>query len=190
MAPADQARPRRRPGPGRHKRFILGILGLGVAFLVFYYPLHWALNPWAVALPGKPALAGYWQGSVEFAPGDERRIVLHLVGEPPGRRSSSGIDGAAKVCGATQNTRYEIWGDPDNYSGTRFSLHSRRTSTGPGSFLNGLTGEWDGADLLTVAAQVTVVDADGGARYSASDPRPPLRFPLHRSTSEAFDAAC
>jgi hypothetical protein len=189
-----QQRQPRRPKASR-KRLYLSILGLGIAFLVFYYPLHWALKPWAVALPGKPALAGYWTGTVSFAPGDERRIVLHIVGEPPGRgRGGPDIDGAAKVCGATQNTRYEVWGGPDNYAGTRFTLRTRSSTDGPGRYLNGLTnGEWDGQHLLTVQTTLTTREADGSSRsVTGTDqpPDPPLRFQLHRGSEAEFTAAC
>jgi hypothetical protein len=187
--------PRRRRA-SRRKRYIIALVGLAAVFFTVFYGFFWLTNPWAVSLPGKPALTGHWHGELSFAPGDNRRVFLELRGDPPGSKCRGGcpkIKGTGKVCGAGQNTTYEIWGSPLNYSGTRFSLHTRSTTEGLGSYLNGLNGEWDGNDLVTVGTSLTVRGSDGAARATASTdrpPDPPLRFEMQRGSEAAFDGAC
>jgi hypothetical protein len=168
---------------------MIGVLAVGFGIV---YGSHWLLNPW-VSLPGRPGLTGYWQGEVAVAPGDNRRVVLHLKGDPSSRCSTCpDIAGEAKVCGATQNTTYEVWGDPLNFRGTRFSLKVRPVREGPGRFLNRLDGEWDG-DLLKAETGITVIDADGAARWTTSSdrpPDPPPRLELLRATAGDYRAAC
>ncbi|MCW3816144.1 hypothetical protein ONA91_17005 [Micromonospora sp. DR5-3] len=170
----------------------MGLIGVLVVGFGLIYGSHWLLNPW-VTVPGRPGLTGYWQGEVTVAPGDNRRVVLHLKGDPPNRcQNCPDIDGEAKVCGATQHTTYDVWGDPLNFRGTRFSLKIRPVREGPGRFLNRLDGEWDG-DLIRADTEITVIDADGVARSTTSSdrpPDPPLRVELRRATAGDYRAAC
>ncbi|MEV0156160.1 hypothetical protein AB0H57_20865 [Micromonospora sp. NPDC050686] len=185
--------PWRRRRKGNPVRLIVGLILVLAVGLGIIYGLHWVLNPW-VSAPGRPGLTGYWQGEVSMADGDERILVLHLVGDPPDQKcyNCPDIDGAAKVCGAGQRTVYEVWGDPENFRGTRFSVKTRPERHEPGLFLNYLKGEWDG-DLLRLDATITKIDPDGVARSSIGDdhpPAPPVRVELRRATKADYRAAC
>lgn len=177
---------------GRKLRPIVGIIGVLAVGYGLIYGSHWLLNPW-VSLPGRPALTGYWQGEVAVAPGDIRHLVVHLTGDPPNRCTNCPeIDGTAEVCGAGQHTEYDVWGDPLNFRGTRFSLKIRPVRDGPGRYLNRLDGERDG-DLLRVETGITVVDVNGAARWTSSSdrpPEPPVRLDLRRATAADYRDTC
>jgi hypothetical protein len=191
--------------PSRRRKRLrtsVAIVGLFVVGIPLIYCLHWASNPWAMTLPGKPGLVGYWQGTVSYGPGDERRVVLRLIADPPSGRCSNcpDIDGAAEVCGASHRAVYDIYGDPLNYRGTRFSLQARRETEGPGLYLRQLNGHWDGRDLLTVSTSLVRIDPDGAARSTTwtdeatgkimSDDVPNARFELRRAGEAEYDGAC
>lgn len=152
---------------------------LAAAFFSLWV-IHWVLNPWAVSLPGKPGLVGYWRGEVPFGPDDTRRIVLDLNGHP-----ADGITGAAKVCGGPHRTFYRIDGEADDRSGTRFWLSPSVDNHDPGIYLQRMKGEWDGAQLVMIDATLTTFTADHN-----DPPDHPVRFQLHRSGSDEFDTTC
>ncbi|MER7440723.1 hypothetical protein [Micromonospora avicenniae] len=176
---------------GRRKantpRFLALFIALIVVGVGVVYGLHWAANPWALSLPGRPALTGYWQGTVPYGPSDDRRIVLHLTDDPPSATDRCGdcpgMEGAAKVCDAGQIETYELWGDASNYRGTRFALHTRPGADGPGPRLNELHGEWDG-DLVRISTSLIVLKDDGAATGSDS---PPVTFEMTRADEKDFD---
>ncbi|MFI6267102.1 hypothetical protein [Micromonospora sp. NPDC051006] len=177
-------RPRRKPN---HVRFFALFIGLIVVGVGAVYGIHWAANPWALALPGKPALTGYWQGVVPYGPGDERRIVLHLADDQPSATDRCGdcpdLQGAFKVCHGPEVERYEVWGDPSNYLGTRFSLHTRPDVERSGPRLNEFDGDWD-ADLLRIRTSLTTFAADGVLAGSGS---PTASFEMTRAGEADFD---
>ncbi|MFI7604216.1 hypothetical protein ACIBTV_03745 [Micromonospora sp. NPDC049366] len=178
-------RPRRKP---RNVRFfallaVLIVLGVGVV-----YGLHWAANPWALALPGKPALTGYWQGVVPYGPGDDRPVVLRLDDDEPSATDRCGdcpdLSGGLKVCRAGQVEQYEVWGDAVNYLGTRFRLHTRPDTESAGPRLNGFDGDWD-RDRLTIRTSFTNLGADGAVVAGSGEPT--VEFALTRAGEADFD---
>lgn len=196
-----EQRPRRRPS---RRRFFVGIAALLVVGFGLIYGLHFAFNPWAFTFFGRSALVGYWQGEVSYGPGDNRQFALRLDDDMPTGRASCGncpnISGAARVCGADHNARYEVYGDTENYRGTRFSLNARRDETeGPGLYLGQLDGVWDGHDMLTVSSSLVRIYPDGSARSTTStDTRtgvttsdtPTVRVELRRANEADFNGAC
>ncbi|MFI7520735.1 hypothetical protein [Micromonospora globbae] len=182
-------RPPGRRGPNR-TRFVVMLVGLVVVGTGIVYGIHWLGHPWALALPGKPALTGYWQGDVPYGSGDERHIVLHLTDDPPSAHdrctTCPALSGTATVCAGDRAERYELWGNPLNYLGSRFSLHTRSEAEGPGPRLNELHGEWEG-DVIRVRTSLTRLDAAGATVGSDS---PPTTFEMSRADEAAFDAAC
>lgn len=181
---AEPEEPAQRAHPVRRAMMIaLLFTGLATAFFALWV-IHWLVHPWAVSLPGKPGLVGYWHGEVRFAQDDTRRIVLDLNGDPPMGRGTL-IDGVAKVCGGPHRMSYVLDGDTHNRSGTRFWLDPSVDNYDPGVYLYRMTGEWDLADLVTIDATL--------ATFTADDNDPPertVRFHLHRSSEDEFDATC
>ncbi|MET8832758.1 hypothetical protein ABZV78_02405 [Micromonospora sp. NPDC004540] len=178
-----------RPGRKPNKvRFFVMFAGLIVVGLGLVYGLHFVANPWALALPGRPALTGYWQGVVAYGPGDDRRVVLHLTDDEPSATDRCGdcpdLRGGIKVCQAGRAETYEIWGDPLNYRGTRFSLHTRSEDDGPGQRLNELDGDW-GGDLLRIRTSFTTLAADG--TVAAGSGSPTASFDMTRADEADFD---
>ncbi|MFI6760903.1 hypothetical protein ACIBF5_17390 [Micromonospora sp. NPDC050417] len=122
--------------------------------------------------------------------------MLHLTDDPPDGRASCGncpdLDGDAEVRANGRTVAYEVWGDPRNYTGSRFELHLRPVEEVTGPRLDGFDGEWTG-DLLAISTSVTVVGADGVVRSTSDGARPidpPIRFELRRSSKAGFAAAC
>ncbi|TDC33439.1 hypothetical protein E1211_19180 [Micromonospora sp. 15K316] len=179
-------RPQGRRKPNKLRFFVLftALIVVGVGAV---YGLHWAANPWALSLPGRPALTGHWQGTVPYGPADDRRIVLRLDDDPPSATDRCGdcpgMVGVAKVCTAGDAETYELWGDARNYRGTRFSLHTRPEAEGPGPHLNELHGEWDG-DLVRIRTSLTTLGADGTTIGSDS---PPVTFEMTRADEDDLD---
>ncbi|NUT35193.1 MAG: hypothetical protein HOV79_19225 [Hamadaea sp.] len=175
MADAPPPRTRRTPNT---RRFIVMFAGLIVVGLGLVYGLHWLANPWALALPGKPALIGVWQGEIAPGTSGSRRIVLRLDDDPPSATDRCGdcpdLSGIAKVCAAKAVETYELWGDTDTWDGSRFFLHSRSVAQGTGTTLRELTGSWDG-DLVVMTSS----SGDAGQQE--------VRFELRRAADGDLD---
>lgn len=177
--------------PGRVIVVVVAILVIGFGVT---YGVHFLGSPWALSLPGHPALVGYWQGEMTFAPGDQRDVFLELRSDPPNSSCSScpDMNGTAKVCGK-QNTDYEVYGHALNYRGTRFSLKTRPTAEGGGTFLGQLTGTWDGTDLLRIRTSLIYKDANGVAHSSTGadyPSEPPAQISMRRADEATFNAGC
>jgi hypothetical protein len=71
-------------------------------------------------------------------------------------RSSYGCDNCPDITGTAQSCdgrgglqKYEIWGDPENWRGTRFQVKTRKVEDRPLELrLGDITGEWDKDILL------------------------------------------
>jgi hypothetical protein len=176
---------------------LLGILaGIGAVFL----GLGYVVNPWAHQLPGRPALVGYWAGTMTLA-GDEREIVVRL--NQSGGRGSPGLNlaGKAHMCDTEGAGRgdYVVRGRTLNFRGTRFSIGLTSGSDEQGTQVGGIDGTWDGADLLRLRAHPYTIGPDGKGRSrtsadankgSVDDQGNTIRFDLRRSTENAFNTTC
>jgi len=185
------------------------ILLLAMAALVAaaYLLLEALFTPWARSLTGAPTLTGEWVGEMTTASG--RRFQVWLVirhAVPTGNCASCPrIEGEVRTCEAGgEQRRYRMWGDVDNWRGTRFLLktldeqeHARKLTLGA------LTGQWseDVLDLTTdlrVPGAVTTMEfkrlPDGREiqRATGGDPdtHRPVRWRMARGTERGFDAAC
>lgn len=162
----------------------LAVFGVGLVAVEWVLPC--VFNPWSVAMPGVPALVGYWRGEVAFEPGDRRTVVLELD-------SFDGVhgiamDGRAKACGPTA-VEYTLNGETGNWSGSEFELYAYRVGEDRGVLLDHLNGTWDKADRLALTVELRVVDDDGAVRSSTPVP-PPVRLAMHRAAEDDFDAVC
>jgi hypothetical protein len=173
---------------------LIGILaGIGAVFL----GLGYVTQPWAHPLPGRPALVGYWAGTMTFMPGDERTVAVRLT-ESGGRGSPEvNLGGTARMCGAEfRGGEYVITGRILNFRGTRFAM-GFKTGAAPGPHLGGIDGNWDGADLLQLRTKLYTITPDGVGHASTStdakgrlDKTGRISFELRRSTKDAFNSAC
>lgn len=179
----------------RCSRRVRAVIALGVIVVLgiaLIFGVHWAFRPWAMSLPGRPGLVGYWQGEATFGPGDSRHVVLHLTDRAAPALSNvctscPAIHGTAEVCGAGRDTHYEVDGDPKNYTGTRFQLEMKPVDKGPGAYLDDLDGEWDG-DELGISTHVFHAFADGSVDPVESQPA--VDVELHHVGQAEYDAAC
>jgi hypothetical protein len=164
--------------------------GLFAAACGVPYLGHALLYPWAISLTGRPTLTGYWQGEVEFAPGDERQVALHVRSEPRAGRCSgcSPIDGAVRVCAGARPMTYGLTGKVRGYHARHFSLNISPGETA-GRYLRWFDGAWPGGDQINASATIVVIEADGGSR-SDHQPAEPVRFTMHRAAKADFTAAC
>lgn len=124
----------------------------GVAFIGFglLMLLEAALTPWARSLTGDPVLVGEWYGEMQTPTGG--RQVVHVTIESPsyGCDNCPDITGTAQSCdGQGDLQKYEIWGDPENWRGTKFQVKTRKVEDRPLALrLGDITGEWDENTLL------------------------------------------
>jgi hypothetical protein len=169
---------------------VVVLASLLAAVFVVPYVAHALLNPWAISLTGRPTLTGYWQGRVAFAPGDQRRVVLHVRSEPRTGRcpGCSPIDGAVQVCAGGRPMTYELTGTVHDRHARRFELSVSPGQTA-GRYLRWFDGTWPGGGQIDVSAMILVIDADGASR-SDHQPTQPARFTMHRAAKAALTAAC
>lgn len=118
---------------------LVGLAGWGILMVA-----EAALNPWSLSLTGGPTLAGEWFGEMT-TPTGKRRIVRLVVD----RSGLPDITGKALWCDGGQNIQeHELWGNPENWRGTRFSAKTRKAYDLPLELRPGdLHGEWEGDTL-------------------------------------------
>lgn len=218
MTRADAVAPRRLPlrtaiaalFGSRVPRIVIVLLAILVAAEGAYLAVRRVQTPWARSQDGHPPLVGYWQGELTFAPGDRRRVLVHLrefqtVREFLLRGSDTRSDSpqpdirvVAKACGPTGRAQYQGSGDVANRDGTRFRFGVSPDAPVRGRHPSNLEGTWDGKDRLELAGRLATHAADGSASVTASASARPsgseddgvVRFELRRTTEQAFDAAC
>jgi hypothetical protein len=171
----------------------------GLAFYVTLVLIEIPVAPWIRSFGLWPTLTGGWHGVVQTADGRTSYVYLEIRGEvfSPGSRRArdSYIQGFARWCDDTGRIRnHDIWGNPDNWRGTKFHLSTRsEVDREAGVSLGDLQGEWNGDEIR--ATGVLVSHARTATAYatrtSRSPSAPPLvRYTLRRGSENEFLAAC
>lgn len=195
----------------RIPRFVIGLIVVVAVVESAYLGVKYLQTPWTRAHDGHPPLVGYWQGEMEFEPGDTRQVALYVrefetAGEFLLRSSMADWDGTpdpdirvmAKLCGPNGGARYHGEGDVANREGTRFTFDLGPDGPAPGKHPTDLEGVWDGGDRLELTSRLYTESRDGvagatasvAARPVVSDHTEIIRFEMRRITEEAFAKAC
>ncbi len=181
------------------RRATFMLFGIFIVIGAILFGLGYVTNPWAHPLPGRPALVGYWAGTLTFGPEDERAFALQL--SQSGGRGVPGfnLSGRGRICGHGGTMDYRVGGRTKNFSGTRISFGLVSDSEPPGPRLGAIEGSWDGAELLQLRTRLYTVGTDGLGRAKVSahakkgnvdDQGDTIVFELRRSTEDAFKATC
>jgi len=178
----------------------IALVGFGLLML-----LEAVLTPWARSLTGGPILVGEWYGEMQTPTG--RKQVVHITIESPGYGCNNcpDITGTAQSCdGQGSLQKYEIWGDPENWRGTKFQMKTRKMTEQPLELrLGELEGEWNGDTV-----RLTTTLRSDTYNYSISTQRDetgkeitrmvgahpdtlsPVAFTLRRGGEQDFLAVC
>jgi hypothetical protein len=184
------------PGSSRRrwwKATIVFAVAVGVILFVAPRAIDLAARPWSISVFGGSTLTGSWAGTVTLGPGDEREVFLELSrdrdntsrGGSGARRADFG--GTATICdSAGRPQRFEVVGDPENWSGSHFWMDLHAVDPQPGTYvsLGRIDGEWDEDTLRLRATPETIrVGGDGSASGSAdtSSPAREIGFTLTRT---------
>lgn len=182
---------------------VVFLIAIGLSFLAG--PLFDRLfAPWAFEQTGRPALTGSWVGQLTTATGQTYGMLLELLlPEPSGRAGLvrdwenapyGELAGTARLCDELSQVRvYTIEGEPEDRQAAHFTFYASPSET-PAP--NGLTiswvkGIWDGADRLTLTAQL-YWEQDGSAISGAGypDTEAEATLPMTRGGEKEFEAIC
>jgi hypothetical protein len=195
----------------RKSSFIHTIVIL-VAIVFFYLGMRLVLlpavlEPWSLSLTGGSTLVGEWYGEMT-TPTGRKRVVKIGIGTGPGScRGCTDIAGSARVCDNSGNiNEFEVWGDTDNWSGSKFHLSLRPKDNRRYELeLGRVEGEWhDDALRLTTKllsglnASTSVIsrerDETGKERTTIIGAHPdtlsPVTWTLRKGSDQDFSAAC
>ena len=136
------------------------LFGILIVIGAILFGLGYLTNPWAHPLPGRPALVGYWAGTLTFGPEEKRTLALQL--SQAGGRGVPGfnLSGRARLCGGKGTMDYGVGGRTRNFSGTRISFELVSASEPPGPRVGLIEGSWDGADLLQLRTRLYTIGSD------------------------------
>jgi hypothetical protein len=152
--------------------------------------------PWARSFGLWPTLTGSWFG--ESSPhGGGAFVYLELNGGmSSGSQRRPFLRGRAKWCSPGNTVHdYDLFGEPDNWRGTRFHLEPRSVGEQPfGPVLSQLRGEWDKDEIraegvVIVRASTASATAIRGAVTTTSSPAV-VHYVLRRGHEDDFVAAC
>jgi hypothetical protein len=172
-----------------------GVLKL-VLFLVpafgLLLVLETAFAPWVRSFGLWRTLTGEWFGTLRAPDGKISFVYFDIRGAV--QQQSPDIYGKAKWCDeAGRIQTYDIYGEPDNWRGSRFHLTTRSsTPRESGVSLGELQGAWTGdairatGELVTHGRSVTV----SATRSSRSPSVPRVAYLLHRGSEARFMTAC
>ncbi len=181
---------------------LIVFLGAGVLIVA----LRVALTPWSLSLTGGPTLTGEWLGYFTTPTGGRHWLWLeidHPLGD--GCYDCPPIEGRVETCDRTGSVvRYSMWGDVENWRGTRVSLKTREEEPAKSEVrLLFLAGEWDGNALrmttTLVAPGYTTTTHweknEAGVETTRTidghpDTLAPIKFVLSHGTKDAFEARC
>jgi hypothetical protein len=148
--------------------------------------------PWARSLGLWPTLTGDWVGELTIEGARARPAFLAIRGFVP-RRGRPSMTGRARLCDRGGIHDFEIAGEPDTYSGTRFhfalsAIAERDWQLVPGE----LAGEWDGDAIRASGVRVSRGPVATAEISRSSGPATPLRVyvALHRGNEADFLSVC
>jgi hypothetical protein len=150
-------------------------------------------TPWSNDRFGRTVLPGTWVGQLSTDSGRLHGVLLEL------RRHRSeqigdcvrcqNLEGTARFCDARGDVRrYEIDGRVEDRDGRKISIGIKPTvAPAAGEVETGfLRGGWDGADSLSLEAELHwQPGASGAIRVDRS-----VHLPLRRGSTSDFEAAC
>ncbi|MCE9522828.1 MAG: hypothetical protein K8S25_10405 [Alphaproteobacteria bacterium] len=188
-------------------RLIAGVAAILFVGWGFFVVVDAARYPWARSLTGASTLTGDWSGDFVTPTGTPHLIWLVLGHGLGGGRCTNcaTIDGRATTCDRQSKTvNYEIWGDVENWRGTKFWLKARDLGERKSEIVLGpLNGSWEGDELrLTTnliapgAPTTTSIEQDESGEEKITtigghpDTRAPITFKMARGTEADFVAAC
>lgn len=180
-------------------RCVLTFAAIFALFLGGTLLLEIPLAPWLRSFGLWSTLTGDWQGEVRTPDGRLSVVYIEIRGDvlKPGARGPqrSYIHGLARWCDARGRIwDYEIWGNPDNWRGTRFHLSTRGTVSRESGFgLGNLRGEWSGDEIRAIGVLVPHprTATAQATRTAMPDVAPPeVQYTLRRGSEEEFLAAC
>ena len=154
--------------------------------------------PWAVPLPGRPALTGGWTGELRSGSGPPAWLYMNLQmasGNYSSRLGGSqplGKDGA--LCTRRRRIDLRVAGVTTAWSGKSLDLLLMSIEPSRPELQLDITGKWDGhelelrkedrslADALNEPNDVAAAAPSSGSQWIAAT--------LRRGTRAAFDSAC
>lgn len=171
---------------------VIGVIVLGLATLGILMVLEIPFAPWIRSFGLWPTLTGEWLGTLERPDGRLSFVYFDIRGSL--NRYNPDIYGKAKWC--DDNGRiwsYEIWGDTDNWRGTRFHLSTRNAiARESGESPAELRGVWNDDVIRATGVLVTHSrTATAEATRTSRSPGPPqVSYTLRRGNEKRFLAAC
>jgi hypothetical protein len=179
-------------------RILLTMTAIGLGGFAALTVLEVPLAPWLRSFGVWPTLAGDWHGKLEMPDGRVSPVYLRIGGSvlDLGARGTgrSDIRGSARWCDARGSIRdYDIWGNPDNWRGTRFHLSTRsRLERDSGETIDNLQGEWSGDEIRAVGRLVSLARTATATATRTSRPAAPpqVRYTLRRGNESEFLQAC
>lgn len=196
--------------PLRSNKSLRLIAGIAASLFVgwgFFVVVDAARYPWARSLTGASTLTGDWSGNFVTPTGSPHFIRLVIGHGLGGGRCTNcpTIDGRATSCDRQGKiVNYEIWGDVENWGGTRFWLKARDVGERKSEIVLGpLNGIWEGdelrltTNLIAPGAQTTtsIEQAETGEEKVTTigghpDTRAPITFIMRRGAKGNVDAIC
>ena len=180
-------------------RVALTMIVVGVGYYAALTLIEIPLAPWIRSFGLWPTLTGDWHGEVLTADGRVSFVYFEIRGEvlnPSSRGTGrSYIRGTARWCDESRRIwDYDVWGNPDNWRGTKFHLStSRKAERESGVTLGDLRGEWRGDEIRALGALVAFgrsATATASRSSPPAAPPPPVRYTLRRGAEKDFLAAC
>ncbi len=148
--------------------------------------------PWARSLGLWPTLAGDWTGELRTSDGHARPLFVTIWGFVP-RRGRPSINGRARLCDQGAIRNFEIFGEPDNWRGTRFHFSMSPTVERDWPLAPGeLGGEWDRDAIRATGALVPRGPAATAEISRTSRPASPphVYVALRRGNEADFLTVC
>jgi hypothetical protein len=153
--------------------------------------------PWARSFGLWPTLTGSWFGASSSTAGNGAFVYLELTGGmSSGSRRQPFMGGRAKWCGPGNTIHdYDLFGEPDNWRGTRFHLEARNVVEQPfGPVLSQLRGQWNRDEInaegvVIVRTSAASATATRGAVTTTPSPTV-VHYVLRRGHEHDFVAAC
>jgi len=160
--------------PKSRVRALILIVGVAaLAVIVPFWLLEALFNPWAVSLTGAPTLTGEWQGQMTTASGRTYQVDLSIERDIPTGECANcpKIKGEVRTCETGGECRtYRMWGNVDNWRGTRFLLKTLDESEHSGKLTLGyLNGRWSGADTLDLTTELRVTGQSVTMQFERDD---------------------